>query len=560
MAYAVKQNIRGKIYAYIAENTYRPELRQPRQRRTYVGTLDGDDRLTLGKNVEQPDAATVKLLERAGIKYDAGRRRKRLRCRCGTALVDGVCPLCSGAVSGVERIGARHLFGEIASGLGLDSCLRGAFGGRWGDIYALALHRAATGRPLYLAEAWLNGNGFPGGFSSGKLSRLLRDIGSDQPAREHFLSLWGEMRGSCPELLCDITSVSTYSDRLRLAEWGYNRDRESLPQINIALAGERGADGMPVAYRILPGSVPDVSTLANTSEYLSALGHGGAAFRLDKGFHSKANVLAMQRGGGKFVMGVPFSSASVRKLLAESLNTLKSGRRSFLWNGRVMRHVAGELEYRDKHGSETLAAHVYYEPARAADMRAEFEKRILSIESESAGAMLESRREAMEWLRERSPGNADLFKTAPHGMLFRLERKPNAVGRAMRFMGHTVVLTNERGLDAEAALAAYRSRDSVEKLFDSMKNENGQNRLRTGDDVIAGGQVFLSFISLILRRGLEAAVRNGKIPEKHSVDSVISEIEKISTIKLTGGGEILVELTKKQKDFLKELGVSQPRI
>jgi len=100
----------------------------------------------------------------------------------------------------------------------------------------------------------------------------------------------------------------------------------------------------------------------------------------------------------------------------------------------------------------------------------------------------------------------------------------------------------------------------MEKLFDTMKNETGQNRIRTGDDIIAEGQIFLSLLALILRKGIEAKMRRAGLLKKYSVDAVIAEIEKISTIKLTDGGAIIMEITKKQREILKKLEVPQPQI
>lgn len=559
MAYAVKQPSRGKVYVHIAENIYRPALGQSRQERRYVGTLDAAGRLTLGKNVAPPDAATVALLAKAGIDYAPERRRERRRCTCGTLLVDGRCPLCSGAVSGVDRIGVPHLFGELASGLGLGRCLAESFGKRGGDLLALAMHRAATGKALYLAEPWLAGAGVKGSFSSPAISRLLREVGADAAAREGFLSRWREAQGNPAELVCDITSISTRSPGLRLAEWGYNRDHEKLPQVNVALVSGRGADGMPLACRLIPGSVPDVSTLANTSSWLSALGFGKVGFSLDRGFHSKANVLRMVRGETGFVIGVPITSESAERLMAGQLNRLKSGRRSFLWRGRVMRHVRDEMALKDHEGGVRLPAHLYYEPARAEDMRAEFEGKLLALEIESGKAGLESRAEAFEWLREHAGRHAGMFRLVRHGMMFRVARKPNAAAAAMRFMGCTLILTDDPSLGGEAVLEVYRSRDGIEKLFDTLKNEAGQHRLRTGDDVVAEGQLFLSLLALILRRALERRMRAADLLKKHSVDALLAEIEKISRVNLLNGDHILVEVTKKQREFMQKVEVPLPQ-
>ena len=560
MAYAVRQKRGDKVYVYIAENIYRADIKQSRQKRRYIGTLDDEGLLTLGKNVDFPDAETRRLLEAAGIECDPSRRRRKLRCRCGTLLVDGACPLCSGTVSGVSRIGVPHLLGEIASSLSLTTCLKRSFGSKWSLMLKLAEHRAATGAPSYLAESWLDGRGGAGGCSSASVSRLLREVGADSSARERFFSEWRAARGGPEDLACDITSISTRSDRLSLAEWGYNRDEEALPQINISMLAENGAGGMPLAYRLLPGSVPDVSTVANLVEWRKSLGFENPLIALDKGFHSKSNVLRMHERGVRFVIGVPLSLAAAKKLLKANLGKLESGRRSFLRNGRVIRHLESSITYSNGPRSETFKVHLYVDPKRAAEIRTDFEKRMLTIEAESGSAGLETRREAAEWLEERARRRADLFKIVPSGHLYKVERKPNAVSRAMKPMGCLILLTNDSALGGAELLDAYRSKDGVEKMFDTLKNEIGGRRFRTGDDAILEGQFMLSMIALILRRGVEERMRSKELRKNFSVDEVFSEMDKISVIELSDGGEILLELTKKQKDFLRKLGVPQPQM
>ena len=110
-----------------------------------------------------------------------------------------------------------------------------------------------------------------------------------------------------------------------------------------------------------------------------------------------------------------------------------------------------------------------------------------------------------------------------------------------------------------AVLEIYRSRDGIEKLFDTLKNETGQHRLRTGDDVVAEGQLFLSLLALILRRGLERRMRAADLLKKHSVDALVAEIEKISRVNLLNGDPILVEVTKKQREFMQKVGVPLPQ-
>ena len=58
----------------------------------------------------------------------------------------------------------------------------------------------------------------------------------------------------------DVTSVSSYSKGIEDLEWGYNRDKEKLPQVNMGLYyGEEC--GLPLYYRVYPGSISDKAHL-----------------------------------------------------------------------------------------------------------------------------------------------------------------------------------------------------------------------------------------------------------------------------------------------------------
>lgn len=63
------------------------------------------------------------------------------------------------------------------------------------------------------------------------------------------------------DYLCyDITSISSYSELNEYIKYGHNRDKEKLPQLNLAiLFGQKGR--LPVYFQRLPGNITDVSTL-----------------------------------------------------------------------------------------------------------------------------------------------------------------------------------------------------------------------------------------------------------------------------------------------------------
>jgi len=175
---------------------------------------------------------------------------------------------CADAVIG-ERgtavIGQLHVLRSLALSLGLESVLCGAFGRQRGlALLLIAVHQAVRAEPLYLAEAWFSDVWLPDevsrwDFSSPGTSRLMEHIGRDAAGQQVFYERWIETCGKPTALIYDTTSISTYAEHLETVGFGYNRDAEKLPQVNLALVCSRDP-ALPLFTRLLPGSVPDVTT------------------------------------------------------------------------------------------------------------------------------------------------------------------------------------------------------------------------------------------------------------------------------------------------------------
>lgn len=64
-------------------------------------------------------------------------------------------------------------------------------------------------------------------------------------------------------LALDITSESSYSELIEDVEWGYNRDHEQLPQVNLCMmVGETSR--LPIHQTVYAGSHKDVRTLVTS--------------------------------------------------------------------------------------------------------------------------------------------------------------------------------------------------------------------------------------------------------------------------------------------------------
>ncbi len=87
---------------------------------------------------------------------------------------------------------------------------------------------------------------------------------------------------------------------------GYNRDKESLPQINMAMYyGEQSL--LPLYYSVYPGSIPDKTHLAYMLRDNGLIGYKQARFVLYRGFYSEDNLKQLVSAGCRFIMSIPNS-------------------------------------------------------------------------------------------------------------------------------------------------------------------------------------------------------------------------------------------------------------
>ena len=82
----------------------------------------------------------------------------------------------------------------------------------------------------------------------------------------------------------DVTSISSYSKQIAELEWGYNRDKEKLPQINMGMYyGEETK--LPLNYRVYPGSISDKAHLKYMVESSDRFNNNRLRYVMDEVFY-----------------------------------------------------------------------------------------------------------------------------------------------------------------------------------------------------------------------------------------------------------------------------------
>ncbi|MCW4047587.1 MAG: transposase, partial [Candidatus Bathyarchaeota archaeon] len=315
-------------YVHLASSVWRGKKRTPKQERIYLGRLDESGReIIISKGFPSRFQEKVPLDE---MRKMVAEGKDVLAWLHAPPVREGAS--CADIPARVETVGDAHVLLELAKESGLDALLPAAFGQNDGlSLLSLAFQQVVEGRPLYLAGHWIEERSLPdkmkgSGVAVPEVYSLMGRIGGNVDGRESFFRSWIERLGYPECVICDTTSISTYSENLESAEFGYNRDEEDLPQVNLSLVLDK--NGTPVWCRTTPGSIPDVSTLRLNCQMLDELGLKAFSTSLDRGFYSRANILEMLHGGMGFTIGVPFSVSQAKSLVRKHKTALNSAKRS----------------------------------------------------------------------------------------------------------------------------------------------------------------------------------------------------------------------------------------
>ena len=515
MSYLVKQKIRGKTYVYEAVGVWDKAKKQARQKRKYIGVLN----------------------EKTG-KIEAPRKERWSK---RTSFVSGV-------------IGAAK---KCSEDNGLAKCLSDAFEEKDASrIFALATYCATENSPMYLYENWAYAtDGIKDCvMSSQQISGFLKRIGENERSREAFWRAWANLHGKNRNLVFDISSISTYSTNLLLNEFGYNRDGESLPQINVGMLFS-DHPGLPLAYRIYPGSIADVSTLTNLLHAMKKdykIEHSRLV--LDRGFYSANNISLLETTGYDFIIPLPLSVKAARDLLSETERSFDDVSSYFQFNGRTIGHVVRKIKISEK----VYQAHVFTDFERRNDETNTLLRKLEMVEKRLDGMKFKTEEELRSFIDSVANGMSKLFHVKKNSNNLKIERNPVEINEYARKFGKLILVPSRETNDRKILLEDYYRRDGVEKFFDTLKNEMDSGRGRVHSQENFDGRLFIHMIGLIIYGEISYRLKANGEKLHMSFPEMISNLKRLKQVYSEDGSSVSSEMTKKQKKIFEALKIAPP--
>lgn len=441
----------------------------------------------------------------------------------------------------VLDFGNNFLLDYILKKYDILNTLQHAFPEEHLEISALAKYMVCEGNVFYYCEDWCDKTytGLNKIITSQKSSEICKSIDFDRKLK--FFKRWVYAREREEYLAYDITSISSYSTGNDNIEWGYNRDEENLPQINLGMIfGE--TTKIPVYYSVYPGSIPDKSYLDYMLRDSEVIGLKFSKFVMDKGFFTEHNLQRLATESLRFIVSIPNHQNIPKRIILENARMQYESKYS-LGSGKPYARCITINDYGFRSN-----VHVFFDAMKFHE------------EADSLYRNLEKREQALEtMITKPSVCNTYdkyfIFKENKSGS-FSFERNTKTIDETIATYGFFLILTTDFALTSQEVLEIYRRKDVVEKCFDNLKNALDMKRIRSHSKESSEGKIFIAFIALILRSIIENVLGDFIRKNNLTIEKIIKELAKIRVVTFTNGTSLLNPITKKQRLILDAFGLT----
>jgi len=520
----------GTTYVYRQESYWDKSKGRSATKQVCIGKLDENDEIVYNKRYSDPEARDA--LER------------------GETITESV-------VSGQSLV-----LTKAATDTGLDRILKKTFGRDAADyLLSLAYAVVATGDgTMYAAPVWIEDNDCPlhdRPPSSQDISRVLGALGAGET--EEFLRAWmGHRNKGKGEQYCfDITSISSHNAKNPFVEWSHNRDKEKIPQINLALLTSVSSR-IPTYYEVLPGSMSDVKAIKVFCERMKKYGTGKIRMLLDRGFYSEGNLARLIDERIGFYIPVPANIKWAQELvdahrddveMPEHIISVTDDRRDAIYGMTILSKMAGKRVWK----------HLYYDTARRTEHILSFFSNLACWEDElESGDM----KEANQWAYD---AYFTVKITPKRGR--KIFRRQDVINTYKTDRAGFWVIVSNCEKDAGAALESYRERSTIEQTFDDLKNELDMRRLRTHNSDTMHGRVFVQFLALVLTSQIRATLygawesrkevpKNDRLSRRYSLKELMLRLGSYRKTRFSGRyGEVTSTPTKAQREIFTAFGI-----
>lgn len=447
---------------------------------------------------------------------------------------------------GIFECGVYDVFNKISKKVGLKSILKKYFPENHVKMLTVAQYMLAEGNVMYYLDDYTESH-------YTELKGIMQDVQASRmfsALRQEDILLffhdWMKHKKANEYVAYDVTSISSYSKNISELEWGYNRDKERLPQINMGMYyGEESK--MPLYYRVYPGSISDKAHLKYMLCNNEFINGKRTRFVMDRGFYSGENLNYLVKNGYRFVIALPGSLKYLKDIVKSHGEEIKNHSKYRIGQG---------LPYGNKYETTVLGfrmnVHLYYDNEKAVK------------EMDSLYALIDSQENDLKMMTEPPDKKLhyDKYFYINRGKDGKMSFKRNneAIDEEILQCGYFAIAETDFTKTSAEILEIYRNRDVIEKGFDELKNETDLKRLRTQSSEAVEGKIFVAFLALIVRGYMLNKLTEYMRKNNYTLKKIIYELSKLKCVDLHPSNSIRFTnpLTKTQREIYELLCIDIP--
>jgi transposase len=337
-------------------------------------------------------------------------------------------------------------------------------------------------------------------FNEKQSSYVLKKVGGMQ---QQMLSYMKTFIHKGEYMLIDATNILSNSNHISLSHKGYSSSLNFDAQFNLLYIYSADSH-MPVYYRLLPGNIREVKAFKNS---LIEAGLKKAVVIADKGFYSQNNITLLEQEKLQYVIPLKRDNNLVN-YDALLQNTFKQDNSYFEHESRV-------IWYRQYKTDSKRQLFVYLDETLRLKEDNDYLKRI---------------------------------KTHPESYTmegYHLKRNT---------FGTIALLTNIKNPTAENTYQIYKSRMSIEVMFDGMKNVLEADHTYMQDEQTLQGWMFINHIALQWYQHLYIELKEKGLLKKYSVNDYIQLLTDVKKIKINDKW-YFSEITSYTQKLVQKIGI-----
>lgn len=388
-----------------------------------------------------------------------------------------------------------------------DACLtrlKEVFPEEWSRIVALAYCRLRFQSSMRrvagdFSDSFLSHKIGTRGLSANALSGFLHDLGTRRDKIVEFMRGYIDPNDN---LIFDGTDQLSASRCMSYPQLTKTKNGAFDTAINIMWI-YNCAKHLPVYYRLIPGSVKDVSSF---TVCIKDAGVNSGVAIIDKGFQSANNIEQLDESGIKFIMALRRSTKGLDyNIFASRTNDGADG--AFLYQKRPIWWKRFEID-----GHEVF---LYLDESRRSDESEDYMRRVFNPDYE--GYTLE-----------------------------------NYKAKSLQF--GTLALMSTSGKDAEHVYLDYKTRGDVEQAIDAFKNIIEADHSYMQDEKSLEAWTFICLLALQWYYDLSERLKQSDLSNKYAPMDIVRSLSRVRAVRVDKNW-IPAEVMKKDRQLVEAAGL-----